>query len=86
MRSRLEESAGGKIGRRDLGNRLAGAIGDQHDIGRRGQRAKIGDAAGKVVGHARRGEFLPPRRARLRGESGDSAPSSAAVTAAMPSR
>ncbi len=58
-----EERAGGEIGRRDLADRLAGAVGDQHDVGRGGERAEIGDAAGKLVAaRPRCDEFLPARR------------------------
>ena len=48
-----EERLGGKIGGRDLGDVLAGAVGDQHDVGRRRQRRQ------------RRRSGAPARPARL---------------------
>ena len=43
-----EERAGGEVGSRNFADRLAGAVGDQDDVGRRRERTKIGDTGGEV--------------------------------------
>ena len=60
-----KKRAGGKIGCRDLADRLAGAIRNKDDIGRGGERAQIGNAAGERVRHPRGAQFPPPCRARI---------------------
>ena len=47
-----EERLGREIGRRDLGDILARAVGDHHDIGRRDEHPQRGEAARKLVRHA----------------------------------
>ena len=59
-----KERAGGEIGGRDFADRLAGAVGDQHDVGRGGERAEIADAAGKLIRDARFDQLLATRRPR----------------------
>ena len=55
---------GGEVGRDDRGDRLLGAVGDQHDVGRRGDLRNVGDAARQRLRHAGIGQFLRARRPR----------------------
>ena len=59
-----EEGFGREIGRGHLGDRLAGAVGHQHDIGRRRQHRQTGDAARQLVRHARLAQARPRALAR----------------------
>ena len=85
MRSRRKNDLGREIGGGDLRDVLAGAVGDQHDVGRGGERRQVGDPAGELGRHAGGAELGLARRAGRRASSG-SARSSAASTAAMPAR
>ena len=59
-----EEGFGREIGGRNLGDLLPGAVGDQHDIGRRSEHRQIGEPARELLGHAGLGQLGDARVAR----------------------
>ena len=50
--AQLEDAADGEMQRRDVGDRSAGRLRDQHDVGRRHQVGQRRDALRQLVGHA----------------------------------
>ena len=55
-----EIRAAGKVCRRNIDDRLAGAVGNQNDIRRERQHGQIGDAARQRLGHAGFAKLLQP--------------------------